>query len=81
MLLISLGALLELFPYTPAIHGVLRGGGLLGYLAAAGLIHTFNRLGASIVAATALPRLAVSGHPILFWLGGGIPAKRTGTAC
>jgi S-DNA-T family DNA segregation ATPase FtsK/SpoIIIE len=52
MLLVSLGALLELFPYTPAIHGVLRGGGLLGYLAAAGLIHTFNRLGASIVATT-----------------------------
>ncbi len=52
MLVVSLGALLELFPYTPAIHGVLRGGGLLGYLAAAGLIHTFNRLGASIVAAT-----------------------------
>ena len=52
MLVLSLGALLELFPYTPAIHGVLRGGGLLGYLAAAGLIHTFNRLGASIVAAT-----------------------------
>ena len=52
MLLVSLGALLELFPYTPAIHGVLRGGGLVGYLAAAGLIHTFNRLGASIVAAT-----------------------------
>ena len=52
MLLVSLGALLELFPYTPAIHGVLRGSGVLGYLAAAGLIHTFNRLGASIVAAT-----------------------------
>src|SRR5208283_3544658 len=52
LLLISLGALLELFPYTPAIHGILRGGGLLGYLAAAALIHTFNRLGASIVAAT-----------------------------
>ena len=52
VLLVSLGALLELFPYTPVIHGVLRGGGLLGYFAAAGLIHTFNRLGASIVAAT-----------------------------
>ncbi|MGA2985440.1 MAG: DNA translocase FtsK [Terriglobia bacterium] len=52
ILLVSLGALLELFPYTPAIHGALRGAGLLGYLAAAGLIHTFNRLGASIVAAT-----------------------------
>ena len=53
MLLVSLGALMELFPYTPAIRGVLRGSGLLGYLAAAGLIHTFNRVGASIVAATA----------------------------
>jgi S-DNA-T family DNA segregation ATPase FtsK/SpoIIIE len=52
MMLASLGALVELFPYTPAIHGVLRGSGLLGYLVAAGLIHTFNRLGASIVAAT-----------------------------
>ncbi len=46
-------ALLELFPYTPGIHGVLRGGGLLGFLAAAALVHTFNRVGASIVAATA----------------------------
>jgi S-DNA-T family DNA segregation ATPase FtsK/SpoIIIE len=53
MLLVSLGALMELFPYTPAIRGVLRGSGLVGYLAAAGLIHTFNRVGASIVAATA----------------------------
>ena len=53
MLLASLGALLELFPYTPAIRGILRGGGLLGYLAAAGLIHTFNHVGASIVAVTA----------------------------
>ena len=52
LMLVSLGALLELFPFTPAIHGVLRGGGLMGFLAAAGLIHTFNRLGASIVAAT-----------------------------
>jgi len=52
MMVSSLGALLKLFPYTPAIHGVIRGGGLLGYLAAAALVHTFNRLGASIVAAT-----------------------------
>ncbi len=52
VLLVSLGGLLELFPFTPAIHGVLRGGGLVGYLTAAGLIHTFNRLGACIVAAT-----------------------------
>ena len=47
----SLAAILELFPYTPAIRGVLRGSGLVGYLAAAGLVHTFNRVGASIVAA------------------------------
>ena len=53
MLLISLGALLELFPYTPAVHGALRGGGLLGFLVATGLTHIFNRLGASIVTATA----------------------------
>jgi S-DNA-T family DNA segregation ATPase FtsK/SpoIIIE len=52
MLLGSLGALVELFPYTPPIHGVLHGSGLLGYLMAAGLIHVFNRLGATIVAAT-----------------------------
>ena len=52
MLLVSLGALLDLFPYTPAIHKVLRGGGLVGYLAAAVLTHTFNLVGASIVAAT-----------------------------
>ena len=52
LLLVSLDALLELFPYTPAIKGALRGGGVLGSLAAAGLIHTFNRLGASIVATT-----------------------------
>ncbi|MGO8791013.1 MAG: DNA translocase FtsK [Terriglobia bacterium] len=52
ILLASLGALLDLFPYTPAIHGALRGSGVVGYLAASMLIHAFNRLGASIVAAT-----------------------------
>jgi S-DNA-T family DNA segregation ATPase FtsK/SpoIIIE len=52
MLLVSLGALLELFPYTPTIHGALRGSGVLGFLTATGLIHTFSRLGASIVAVT-----------------------------
>jgi S-DNA-T family DNA segregation ATPase FtsK/SpoIIIE len=50
LLLISLSVLLELFPYTPAVRGLIHGSGLLGYLAAAGLIHTFNRVGASIVA-------------------------------
>jgi S-DNA-T family DNA segregation ATPase FtsK/SpoIIIE len=52
ILLVSLGALLQLFPFTPAIQGVVHGGGLMGYLAAAALVHTFNRLGASIVATT-----------------------------
>ncbi len=50
LLIVSLGALLELFPYTPALRGVIRGGGLLGYLAAAGLVHMFNKVGAGIVA-------------------------------
>ena len=52
LLLISLGALLEFFPYTPAIRGLIRGSGLVGYLAAAGLLRTFNRVGGTIVAAT-----------------------------
>ncbi|MBZ5562013.1 MAG: DNA translocase FtsK [Acidobacteriia bacterium] len=50
LLITSLGALLELFPYTPAVRGAVRGSGLLGYLAARGLIHTFNHAGASILA-------------------------------
>ncbi len=53
MLLLSLGALLELFPYTPSIHGILRGGGLLGFLTATGLTHVLNPLGAGIVSTTA----------------------------
>jgi len=52
LLLSSLGALLSLSPYLPRIHGVLRGSGVLGYLVAAGLIHTLNHVGALIVAAT-----------------------------
>ncbi len=52
LLIISLGALLELFPYTPTLRGVIRGGGLMGYLAAAGLVHMFNKVGATIVAVT-----------------------------
>ena len=50
LMIASLGALLELFPYTPHIDGVLRGSGLAGYLVAAGLVHAFNTLGAVIVA-------------------------------
>jgi S-DNA-T family DNA segregation ATPase FtsK/SpoIIIE len=52
LLIISLAALLELFPYTPPVQGVVRGSGLLGYLVAAVLLNTFNTIGASIVAAT-----------------------------
>ena len=50
LLVTSLSALLELFPYTPAVRGLIHGSGMLGYLAAAGLVHTFNHLGAGIVA-------------------------------
>ena len=52
MLMASFAALLEIFPYTPRIHGLIRGSGVLGYLVAAGMIHIFNRLGGSIVIAT-----------------------------
>ena len=51
LLVTSTSALLEMFPYTPAVRGLIHGSGMLGYLAAAGLIHTLNRVGASIVAA------------------------------
>jgi len=52
LLVASLSALLELFPYTPAVRGLIHGSGMLGYLAAAGLVQTFNHVGAGIVAAT-----------------------------
>jgi DNA segregation ATPase FtsK/SpoIIIE, S-DNA-T family len=47
----SLAALFELFPYTPSIGGSIRGGGLAGYLLAAGLVRILNPAGAWIVAA------------------------------
>ena len=52
ILVISLAALLELFPYTPAVRGAVPGSGLLGYFAAAGLIHILSRVGAAIVTVT-----------------------------
>ncbi len=52
ILVISLAALLELFPYTPAVRGAVRGSGLLGYFAAAGLILILSRVGATIVTIT-----------------------------
>jgi S-DNA-T family DNA segregation ATPase FtsK/SpoIIIE len=54
MLVGSLAALLELFPYTPRVGGLLGGGGLLGHLVALGLVHTFNQVGAFIVSGTLL---------------------------
>jgi len=48
----SLAVLLEFFPYTPQVRGLIRGSGLAGYLLAAGLVHILNRLGAVIVAAS-----------------------------
>ncbi|HET9179569.1 MAG TPA: DNA translocase FtsK [Terriglobia bacterium] len=50
LLILSLGALLQLFPYTPRINGVIQGSGLVGYLVAIGLINLLNPLGAAIVA-------------------------------
>ena len=50
VLILSLGALLQLFPYTPPIHGVIQGSGLAGFLVATGLVHIVNPLGAAIVA-------------------------------
>ena len=50
LLIASLGTLLQLFPYTPRIHGVIQGSGLAGYLAAVGLVHVFNPLGGAIIA-------------------------------
>jgi len=52
MLAGSLAALLEMFPHMPRVGGLIRGGGLLGYLVTLGLVHTFNPVGAVIVSGT-----------------------------
>jgi S-DNA-T family DNA segregation ATPase FtsK/SpoIIIE len=49
----SLAALLEMFSFTPLVHGMIRGGGLAGYLLAAGLTHLLNPAGAAIVTGAA----------------------------
>ena len=46
----SLAALGELVPFTPQVNGLVRGGGLAGYLLGLALVTVFNRLGAWIVA-------------------------------
>jgi S-DNA-T family DNA segregation ATPase FtsK/SpoIIIE len=48
----SLGALFQLFPYTPLIGGSLHGSGIAGYLVGAGLVRILNPVGAWIVAGT-----------------------------
>ncbi len=48
----SLASLLELFRSTPRVFGVIHGSGMIGYLLAAGLVRTFNSVGAFIVAGT-----------------------------
>ncbi|HEV2234429.1 MAG TPA: DNA translocase FtsK [Terriglobia bacterium] len=45
----SLTALLDLLPLTPPIGGLIRGGGLAGYILVSGLVHIFNHAGAWIV--------------------------------
>jgi S-DNA-T family DNA segregation ATPase FtsK/SpoIIIE len=49
----SLATLLELFPYTPRVSGLIRGGGLAGLLFSLALVYVFNHVGAIIVAGTA----------------------------
>ncbi len=52
MLIGSVAALLELFPYTPRVGGLIRGGGLLGYLLTLALVRILNQAGAIIISAT-----------------------------
>ena len=49
LLAASLDVLLELLPVTPPIGGLIRGGGLAGYLLVAGLVQIFSQVGAWIV--------------------------------
>jgi S-DNA-T family DNA segregation ATPase FtsK/SpoIIIE len=50
LLLVSLAALLDLVPMTPQVSGLIRGGGLAGYLIAMALVAGLNPVGAAIVA-------------------------------
>ncbi|HTV55502.1 MAG TPA: DNA translocase FtsK [Terriglobia bacterium] len=54
LLIGSVAALLELFPHTPRVFGVIHGSGLAGYVLAAGLVQTLNTAGAAIVAGAVL---------------------------
>jgi DNA segregation ATPase FtsK/SpoIIIE, S-DNA-T family len=50
LLIGSVAVLLELFPRTPHVFGVIHGSGLTGYVLAAGLVQSLNTAGAAIVA-------------------------------
>jgi S-DNA-T family DNA segregation ATPase FtsK/SpoIIIE len=52
LLISSVTCLLELFPRTPPIGGLVRGSGILGYILGLELVRVFNWMGATIVAAT-----------------------------
>src|SRR5215469_7581232 len=54
LLVASLAALLDLAPMAPPVAGLIRTGGLAGYLLRVGLVNAFNQLGAAIVAGTVL---------------------------
>ncbi|MGH9468918.1 MAG: DNA translocase FtsK [Terriglobia bacterium] len=53
LLLASVAALLELFPGTPRVFGLIHGSGVVGFLLGAGLVRMFNHAGGLIVAGTA----------------------------
>ena len=66
----SLAALGELIPVTPQVNGLIRGGGLAGYLLGLALVTVFNRLGAWIVAgAVLLASLFLVTRFSFAWLG------------
>ncbi|HXJ91388.1 MAG TPA: DNA translocase FtsK [Terriglobia bacterium] len=54
LLVASLAALLDLVPMAPPVAGLIRAGGLAGYLLRVGMVNAFNQLGAGIVAGAVL---------------------------
>jgi DNA segregation ATPase FtsK/SpoIIIE, S-DNA-T family len=54
LLAASVAALLDMIPVTPPIAGMVRGGGVAGYLLGAALVSGLNPIGAAIVAGAVL---------------------------
>jgi S-DNA-T family DNA segregation ATPase FtsK/SpoIIIE len=54
LLVASVAALLDLAPMAPPVAGLIRAGGLTGYLLRVWLVNAFNQLGAGIVAGAVL---------------------------